>query len=246
MTNVPRYWLIIPAAGIGARLGSEKPKQYLSLMGKTVMENSLDSFLDDDRIEKIFVSVNSEDQLWNTLPVSEHPKIMTVEGGEDRHLSVFNGLKVLKEIAESDDWVIVHDAARPCITASDINQLIEETKGHSVGGVLGAPVSDTLKQIEYPDASSEENTDKPSPTIVKTVDRSITWAAYTPQIFRFNLLYDALRTLVKAGTSVTDESSAIEYAGYQPLMIKGRRDNIKITVPGDLEIAEKIKVNQSE
>jgi len=246
MTKTSRYWLIIPAAGIGARLGSEKPKQYLSLMDKAVIEHSLDCFLTDERIEKIFVALNSEDQYWNTLSVSNHPKIIVVGGGEDRHLSVFNGLKVLKETAESDDWVIVHDAARPCVTASDIDQLIEKTRNHPIGGVLGAPVSDTLKHIEYPEISPEKNADKSLPVVVKTVDRSTTWAAYTPQIFRFNVLYDALRTLVKAGTSVTDESSAIEYAGYQPLMIEGRRDNLKITVPGDLEMAEKIKINQSE
>ncbi|MGI1677743.1 MAG: 2-C-methyl-D-erythritol 4-phosphate cytidylyltransferase [Cellvibrionaceae bacterium] len=243
MTADSRYWLIIPAAGIGSRLNSDTPKQYLSLAGKTVLENTLECFLSDNRIEKIFVALHPNDDYWEFLSVNRHPKIETIEGGTDRHLSVFNALKVLKDIANNDDFVLVHDAARPCITTSDIDQLIEETKEHSVGGLLGIPVTDTLKHIDF-ESFDGETIRKSIPRVKNTINRETTWKAYTPQIFRFRILYDALRTLVKAGTPVTDESMAVEYAGYQPIMVQGRRDNIKITVPGDLEMAEKIIDNR--
>ncbi|MGH1471157.1 MAG: 2-C-methyl-D-erythritol 4-phosphate cytidylyltransferase [Cellvibrionaceae bacterium] len=242
MNRSPRYWLVVPAAGIGSRFNSDTPKQYLSLAGKTVLENTLHHFLSDEKIERIFLTLNPNDSHWKTLSTSHHSKVEVVEGGEDRHISVFNALKVLKEIADSEDFVLVHDAARPCITPSDIDSLIESTKDHAVGGLLGAPVTDTLKNVGFEPLSNTDTEEKPlsKPVVLNTINRQTTWSAYTPQIFRFRILYEALRTLVKSETSVTDESMAIEYAGYQPLLVKGRSDNIKVTVPEDLDMAEKI------
>lgn len=266
MTDSPRYWLVIPAAGIGARLQSDIPKQYLPLANNTVIETTLSHFIFHPRIEKIFVALQPDDTHWQALSLSHHEKIETVDGGNERHESVFNALKVIKERANQNDFVLVHDAARPCVTIEDIDRLIVATQDHPVGGLLGVPISDTVKMVDFSSQQNNENredliesleeesledrdikesrksssSESNTAIVRKTIDRKTIWTAYTPQLFRFEILYDALRTLVKSGTPVTDESMAVEYAGYQPLMVEGRRDNLKITVPGDLQLAEKI------
>lgn len=218
------YWVIVPAAGIGARMGAACPKQYLSLAGKTVLENTLERLLALPGLAGILLVLSADDQYWDTLPLAQNSMIHKVIGGAERCNSVLNALDVLSNKALPNDWVLVHDAARPCVSLANVIELIAVVNGHSVGGILGVPVSDTLKQVE-------------NKNIQFTADRSLLWHAQTPQIFRMELLQVCLRRALSEGKVVTDESSALEAYGYQPLIVQGRSDNIKITRPEDLAIA---------
>lgn len=222
----PRYWALVPAAGIGSRMGAEVPKQYLTLHGKTILEHTLERLLQIPGLEGIIVAINPFDEYWQQLPLSNHAKIETVDGGQERSDSVINGLRALRDRAHKLDWILVHDAARPCVTLDSIQSMFDALEEHLVGGVLGVPVSDTLKRI------NEEY------GIEATVDRRVLWHAQTPQMFRFGILHHALHKALAEEFVVTDEASAVERAGYQPLMVEGRRDNLKITRPEDLALAE--------
>jgi 2-C-methyl-D-erythritol 4-phosphate cytidylyltransferase len=223
-SQTPAYWIIVPAAGIGARMGAACPKQYLPLLGKTVIEHTLERLLTLPNIAGIYLVLGVGDNYWNDLSLAQNNRIQRVAGGAERCDSVLNALEQLHEIASPDDWVLVHDAARPCIHTRSILQLIEQVKIHPVGGILGVPVSDTLKQVN-------------DSVITSTVDRHLLWQAQTPQMFRFGLLRDCLVRGLTEGKLITDESSAVELYGHQPLMVQGRSDNIKITRPEDLVIA---------
>ena len=218
------YWIIVPAAGVGSRMGTACPKQYLPLAGKTVIENTLERLLALPDIAGIVVALSEDDQYWADLPLARHPAIYRILGGAERCHSVLNALEFLSDKASSDDWVLVHDAARPCVALGNMRELIAAVKDHPVGGILGVPVSDTLKQVE-------------SKIIQTTADRSLLWHAQTPQIFRFELLRNCLQRALAEDKVITDESSAVEVYGYQPIMVQGRSDNIKITRPEDLAIA---------
>ena len=220
-----RFWVVIPAAGAGRRMGSEIPKQYLPLHGKCVIEWTLSRFLDHPQIDGVVVAISKGDQQWDNLKL-DHPKLVTVTGGAERSDSVLNALHRLSQMAAEDDWVLVHDAARPCLSQADLNHLLDELKEHPVGGVLGTPISDTVKKTN---ARAE---------VVDTPDRSQLWRAFTPQMFRLKSLTDALNDAISTGKAVTDDASAMELAGYHPKMVMGRADNIKITQPGDLQLAE--------
>lgn len=223
-SQVPAYWIIVPAAGVGARMRSTVPKQYLPLAGKTVLENTLERLLVLPNIAGIFLVLSPEDNHWNALPLAQNKRIHRIAGGAERCDSVFNALEYLQAVASPDDWVLVHDAARPCVHEHSVLKLIDEVKNHTVGGILGVPVSDTLKHVN-------------DSIIQSTVDRRFLWQAQTPQMFRMGLLYRCLRQALDDGKVITDESSALECYGYQPLMVQGRSDNIKITRPEDLAIA---------
>jgi 2-C-methyl-D-erythritol 4-phosphate cytidylyltransferase len=220
-------WAILPAAGVGLRMGSNTPKQYLPLNGKPVIEQTLSRLTAVSSIEKIIVVVHAQDETWSAFKGHENSKLAFVEGGEERRLSVLNGLLALQPKANPDDWVLVHDAVRPCVRVQDIEHLIAELIDHPVGGLLGAPVVDTLKRV------NSEN------EILETIDRSATWNAFTPQMFRYGLLLDAL-TQLDESVDITDEASAIERLGRKPKFIEGKKDNIKITHVEDLKLAEKI------
>lgn len=222
--QTPAYWIVVPAAGVGARMGAALPKQYLPLVGKTVIEHTLERLLTLTDIAGIYLVLGADDTYWNDLPLAQHNRILRVTGGAERCDSVLNALAQLQDKASPDDWVLVHDAARPCIHTQSVLQLIEQVKNHPVGGILGVPVSDTLKQV----ADS---------VIHSTSDRRLLWQAQTPQMFRLGLLRDCLQRALAEGKMITDESSALESYGYQPLMVQGRSDNIKITRPEDLVIA---------
>lgn len=230
----PHYWVIIPAAGTGARMGTETPKQYLKLHNKAVIEYSLNSFLSYKHPEfrKIVVALQQNDSYWPGLNLSHHTKIMAAIGGTERCLSVLNGLIALKNQAHDDDWVLVHDAARPCLHHSDIDKLIAHLKDHSVGGILATPLRDTIKQTHD------------NKHISCTLDRNTLWRAFTPQMFRYGLIRDALQSAMNKNQLVTDEASAIELLGEKPLLIEGRCDNIKITEPDDLKLAEFYLLNK--
>lgn len=219
-----RFWAVVPAAGAGRRMASRVPKQYLNLGGRSVIEHTLERLLDAAVFEEIVVAVSPGDEYWPELPLAAHERIHRVDGGRERADSVLNGLRMLLGVAGRDDWVLVHDAARPCLTREDIIKLINELGDDPVGGILALPVHDTLKRVG--DSHIED-----------TVDRSRIWRAFTPQMFRLGALHDALDTAIRNGRPVTDEASAIEYDGCQPRIVEGRSDNIKITRPEDLPLA---------
>ena len=226
MKNSPRYWCIVPAAGVGKRMGAPHPKQYLKLSDKTVCEHTLLRLFTLKSIDRVIVCLSAQDEWWPQLPISKDKRIDVVSGGKERCDSVLNGLSFLEGKASENDWVLVHDVARPCVRVTDVQALIEKTRDHSVGGLLAAPVRDTMKRAS---ASGEVET---------TVCRDNLWHALTPQIFRFGVLLKALSDALQNNSNITDESSAIEWAGGSPLLVEGHSDNIKITHPDDLQLAK--------
>jgi 2-C-methyl-D-erythritol 4-phosphate cytidylyltransferase len=233
-SKLPRYWFVIPAAGIGARMNANKPKQYLLLADKTILEHTLQRILTMPNLSGIVVAISKEDVYWKSLSVSQNPLVHIVNGGEERAHSVLNGLDYLANKIAADDWVLVHDAARPCVTISNVKKLCDELAENDVGGILAIPVSDTLKQV----VNKNE--------IQTTIDRRPLWQAQTPQAFRYKLLRDCLTQTLERNENITDESSAVELCGYVPRVVEGRTDNIKITRPDDLLLAEFILKQQEK
>lgn len=224
-TNQLTYWAVIPAAGAGKRLGGDKPKQYLSLAGKTILEHSLGKLLDTPVITGAVVAISDGDAYWKELDFHHSKPVKVAPGGKERCDSVLSALNVLSETANESDWVLVHDAARPCVRQEDISRLIESCKEHAVGGILAVPVKDTIKMAND------------SAEIIQTVDRSMLWHAQTPQMFRLGALRDALLRALESGEQITDEASAMEWAGLKPLLVEGHGDNIKITRQEDVDLA---------
>lgn len=221
------YWLIVPAAGSGRRFGSETPKQYLPLCGSTVIQNTLNRLGALPHVRQIIVPINANDTLAAALSYQYPEKIKFVSGGVERADSVLAGLNALTEQADDNDWVLVHDVARPCVRLSDIAKLIDELHNHTVGGILANPVRDTIKQAVTGGVD-----------IASTIPRSQLWQALTPQMFRYGLLRQALTQAQQQQAVVTDEASALELLGYQPRLVAGAHDNLKITYPEDLALAE--------
>jgi 2-C-methyl-D-erythritol 4-phosphate cytidylyltransferase len=220
----PRFWAVVPAAGVGKRMGADVPKQYLEILGKPVLQHTLERLLAVDALAGIAVALGAEDGYWPELPCASHPKILRTPGGKERADSVLSGLNSLKGMADPDDWVLVHDAARACLTKGDVEKLMETLRNDPVGGILALPVSDTLKGVDGGDS-------------VETLDRSRIWRALTPQMFRFGMLRHALLDAAERKLIVTDEASALELQGFRPRIVEGRPDNIKITRPEDLPLA---------
>lgn len=225
---MPRHWVIVPAAGRGTRMRSEQPKQYLPLLERTVIEWSLQPFLDRPEIDAIVVVLAADDVQFQTLPLAASNRLRVAVGGTERADSVRAGLLVLANEAAAEDWVLVHDAARPCLRSEDLQALMSAVADDSVGGLLASPLADTLKQA---DAAQKA---------IATVARISLWRAFTPQMFRYGLLVEALRRARERGLTVTDEAAAIEQLGHAPRLIAGHADNLKITVPEDITIAEAI------
>ncbi len=223
MTKSAKIWAVVPAAGVGKRMQADRPKQYLPLAGRTVIEQTLTRLLQADVFSAIAVAISKEDPYWPELACSSHEKIITAAGGQERADSVLSALKSLENQASETDWVLVHDAARPCLTSSDIHLLIDTLKEERVGGILALSSHDTLKKVD------QQN-------IIKTIDRTTIWRALTPQMFRYGLLKQALEK-TKGNPVVTDEASAMEIQGLQVNIVEGRSDNIKITQPEDLALA---------
>jgi len=216
------YWVIIPAAGIGKRMGTEIPKQYLKLGDQTVLEHTINRFQNLPQIKGIVICLAPDDLFFNQLSISK--QIMMTNGGKERCDSVLNGLNFLEKYAEENDWLLVHDAARPCVRKSDIEKLIFELQNHEVGGLLAVPVRDTMKRAK-------------NQHVETTVNRENLWHALTPQMFRFKILKTALETALEKQQIITDEAQAIEFLGLSPMLIEGHADNIKITHPNDLQLA---------
>lgn len=220
----PAYWAVVPAAGVGRRMGGSAPKQYLPLGHQTVIEHTLERLLALPSILGVAVALSEADPYWEDLALSTHPRLIRAPGGEERAESVLNALNGLIGQADAQDWVLVHDAARPCVLSSDIEKLMTQLAEDPIGGLLAIPVSDTLKTVS-------------GDVVTGTADRSTIWRALTPQMFRFGALRQALTRALEQGFAVTDEASAMEHMGYQPKIVEGRSDNIKITRPEDLPLA---------
>lgn len=223
-TPLPAFWAVIPAAGVGARMAADRPKQYLQLGGRTILEHSIGCFLDHPGLKGLVISLAPDDPFWPSLACVSDPRIQRVAGGAERADSVLNGLLHLHaQGASDDDWVLVHDAARPNLARSDLDKLLSELADDPVGGLLAVPAKDTLKRADVYGRVEE------------TIDRSLIWQAYTPQMFRLGALHRALADSLVADVAITDEASAMEWAGQAPRLIEGRSDNIKVTRPEDLE-----------
>ncbi|MGH8140781.1 MAG: 2-C-methyl-D-erythritol 4-phosphate cytidylyltransferase [Steroidobacteraceae bacterium] len=219
-----RYWLVMPAAGVGRRFGEHTPKQYADLHGLTVMEWALAPFLADSRCVAAVVVVGAADPHWPRI-AARLPQVNVAVGGAERSVSVRNGLAALKGRAAADEWVLVHDAARPCICGEDLDRLLDSAHLHPVGGLLAAPAADTLKRA------------RDDQQIVETVDRAGLWRALTPQMFRYGRLCEALDSAIAAGRVPTDEAQAFEWQGQMPVVVQGSSANIKVTTADDLLIA---------
>ncbi|MEZ9004072.1 2-C-methyl-D-erythritol 4-phosphate cytidylyltransferase [Vibrio splendidus] len=215
---------VVPAAGVGSRMKADRPKQYIQIHGKTILEHTVEKLLSHPQVSKIVVAVSDDDPYYPELPLNLNPLVIRVSGGTERADSVLSALDYIAQ-QQLSDWVMVHDAARPCIQLSDIDKLISGAMTHDVGAILAAPVRDTMKrgvqgQIEH------------------TVDRVDLWHALTPQMFRSKPLRKVLSEALQQGVSITDEASAFEWKGLSPALIAGRSDNFKITQPEDLALAE--------
>ncbi|MDA8349649.1 MAG: 2-C-methyl-D-erythritol 4-phosphate cytidylyltransferase [Pseudomonadota bacterium] len=217
-----RYWLVMPAAGIGRRFGSERPKQYAPLCGRAVIQWALAPFLADERCAGAMVALAAHDPYWSEVAP---PGVMTVAGGAERSHSVRQALAALAARAAPEDWVLVHDAARPCLAPEDLERLLGELAEHPLGGLLAAPAADTLKRADAHGC------------VAATVDRTGLWRALTPQMFRYGALCRALDAAHAASRVPTDEAQALEWAGERPVLVAGSAGNLKITTAADLTLA---------
>ena len=239
-----RYWLVMPAAGVGRRFGHVKPKQYAPLQGRTVIEWALAPFLTDPKCAGVAISVANDDPYcFNEVAerLAKMPgrtaEIMVAGGGAERSQSVRKGLEALAGRASADDWVLVHDAARPCLSGHDLQQLLERLGSHPVGGILATPAADTLKRASVAATANPRRRGTIGPEIDQTVDRAGLWRALTPQMFRYKPLSDALDRALATGRLPTDEAQALEWTGAHPVLVQGSAANIKITSADDLVLA---------
>jgi 2-C-methyl-D-erythritol 4-phosphate cytidylyltransferase / 2-C-methyl-D-erythritol 2,4-cyclodiphosphate synthase len=219
-----RYFAVIPAAGTGRRFGTELPKQYAPLHGRTLIEWALAPFIEDERCKGIVVAIAAGDEYWPRARAFPS-KVMSTIGGAERSDSVANGLQALAGRAAADDWVLVHDAARPCLERDDLDRLLDALADHTVGGLLATPLADTLKQT----ADSGQ--------VGATLDRTGLWRALTPQMFRYARLCAALDAARRAGRVPTDEAQALEWLGERPVVVSGSPGNLKVTTAQDLQTA---------
>lgn len=224
-SDTPALWALIPAAGVGRRMGTGRPKQFLMLGSHTVLAHTLGIFLEHPAIQGVVLVLGPDvDPDAVELPVAGG-RLFRVAGGAERADSVRNGLDFLAARCDANDWVLVHDAARPCLPREDLDRLIATLRDEPVGGLLAAPSTDTMKLA---DAGGR---------IEKTLDRARVWRALTPQMFRLKALRSALAAAAEAGVPITDEASAMELHGQRPRLVEGSPMNIKITRPEDLETA---------
>jgi 2-C-methyl-D-erythritol 4-phosphate cytidylyltransferase / 2-C-methyl-D-erythritol 2,4-cyclodiphosphate synthase len=222
-----RYWLVMPAAGSGSRFGAEAPKQYAALEGRTVIEWALAPFLADPRCAHALVVVAAGDLHWTAVAARlDSARVSSAVGGARRSESVRSGLAALRHQARDEDWVLVHDAARPCLDPADLERLIGRSAGHDWGGLLAVPAADSLKR-----STPGEN------LVAGTVDRSGLWRALTPQMCRYGRLCAALDAAHAGGRYPLDEAQALEWLGGTPLLVEGAATNVKLTTQADLALA---------
>lgn len=229
-----QVWAVVPAAGKGSRFGGDVAKQYQLLNGYTVMQHTLDRLGSVSGIAGIVVPLAAGDTDAATLAWRHEDKLQFVTGGATRADSVLAGLDALRDRLADDDWVLVHDVARPCVRVADVERLLQQLQVDPVGGLLACRVRDTMKRTDD------------GMQVVATVPREQLWHALTPQLFRYGLLRRALLAAMASGVEVTDEASAIEHLGLRPRLVEGARDNIKITFPEDLRLAALFLAEQAE
>jgi 2-C-methyl-D-erythritol 4-phosphate cytidylyltransferase len=223
-----RRWAVVPAAGRGERFGGSRPKQYVPLLGRPVLSWSLAALLAEPSIRGIVVALAPGDRRFARLPEARDPRVRSCPGGTRRELSVANALAALAGEARDEDWVLVHDAARPCLHPDDLRALLDVVGEDAVGGLLALPLSDTLKAAD------------PRGCCARTLPRDGLWRALTPQMIRYGVLRRALALSIERKRAVTDEAAAVEALGLRPRLVAGRADNIKVTLPGDQAMAAAI------
>jgi len=222
---MPKFFALVPAAGSGARMGAALPKQYLALAGRPLLYHTLKQLCACAEIERVFVVLAAGDRFFaqqDWQPFADRIEPLYC-GGAARAVSVFNGLLAVRDLLAADDWMLVHDAVRPCLPADALQRLIDTLRNDAVGGLLALPVVDTLKRA---DAAG---------LVMQTEPREALWQAQTPQMFRYRALLEALRAFDPA--LATDEASAIEHLGQRPRLVSGDTRNLKVTYPHDLELA---------
>lgn len=218
------YWCILPAAGIGSRMQTDRPKQYLSLNQRYLIDHTLDCILSYSKFAGVVLALAADDEYWQHSEYATHNQVQRANGGSERCYSVLNALRHLEHQAQPQDWVLVHDVARPCLQHSDLDKLLNNTNAD--GAILATPVRDTMKR-----GNAKQQIDH-------TVERQQLWHALTPQKFRYAALLTALEHCLASNIEVTDEASALEMVGQQPALVEGRADNIKVTRPEDLALAQ--------
>ena len=221
----PGVWCVVPAAGRGTRVGGDCPKQYLPLAGRPLILHTLERLAAHPRIAGLLVILAIDDTRWPGLQTLGGKPVRTAIGGAERCDSVLAGLDALDGTVDPQDFVLVHDAARPCVRAADIDRLLDRATRHD-GGLLGAPLRDTLKRADASGCSES------------TEARESRWRAFTPQLFRRGQLAAALREAHAHGIKVSDEAMAMERAGFRPLLVEGAEDNLKVTTAADFALAE--------
>ncbi len=224
--NKDKYFLVVPASGIGQRMNSTIPKQYIILeKGLTILDQCLNTILSNDLISGFIVALDKKDSHFKSSDFAKDPKLISITtGGKERFHSVLNALNALDQTAKPNDWVLVHDAVRPCIRKEDINKLIEEVADDKVGGILANRIVDTVKQ-------------KNNGELVSTIDRQKLYIAQTPQMFRYAILKDSIEKAIKSNMHITDESEALESLNYSIRIVEGSSSNIKITTQEDIHLA---------
>ena len=230
-------WVVIPASGVGSRMQSTIPKQYLSVQGKTVLEHTVGRFFDIPEVVGIIVVVSELDSYWSAVKnnlasnfKNKTARLYSTQGGSERSESVLNGLAFLSDVlsVKSEQWVMVHDAARPCVNVMDVMTLLKEVRSNpdADGGILATPVKDTLKRA------------RADGIVLETQARESLWQALTPQLFQLGALVESIQIAMKAGIAITDEASAMEFNHKQVQLVEGSSDNIKLTTPSDLKIID--------
>jgi len=222
-----QFIVVVPAAGVGKRMLASCPKQYLTIDNQTILSHTINRLLSHKNIAKVVLAINDDDAYFAQTTLVVNPNIIRVSGGKERVDSVLSGLQIIND----REWVLVHDAARPCITHDDIDKLIKQCLDNNTGGLLAVPVVDTMKL-------ASKNNENEAIQVDKTINRSSLWHAFTPQMFKVKELKQAIEQAQAKGLIMTDESSAIESVGLTCLLVSGRRDNIKITRPEDLVLAD--------
>jgi 2-C-methyl-D-erythritol 4-phosphate cytidylyltransferase len=220
-----QFVVIVPAAGVGKRMLASCPKQYLEINNQSILTHTTNRLLSHANIAKVIIVLSDDDAYFGQTELADNENIIRVSGGEERVDSVLNGLQAID--VEKYPWILVHDAARPCVTHDDIDKIIDQCIANNCGGLLAAQVVDTIK----------ENSQEHLNAVGSTIDRANLWHAFTPQMYKTVELKQAIEQALEQGLQITDESSAIEFAGLPSLLVLGRRDNIKITRPEDIALA---------
>jgi 2-C-methyl-D-erythritol 4-phosphate cytidylyltransferase len=223
-------WAVVPAAGRGSRFGGDMPKQYLNIAGRPMIEHSLRALLGHPDVDGVMVALAPDDPWWGGWRYLENKPIYTCIGGAERADSVLAALQALPATVSDEQWILVHDAARPCLRGVDLTRLLAIGQADPIGAILAAPVRDTLKRAE---AGADQR-------IARTEPREGLWRALTPQLFRRGGLIRALQSAMRGGLPVTDEAMAMEAIGLKPRLVEGSDDNIKVTTPADVALAESI------